>query len=120
MKIHMTLTVVSALAAACGGAGLGMEVRTDIQARMTSVKPALDTCYHQALKNNRRLRGMVTIELVAEASSGQFKHVMIRRDEVQSPEVRDCIVAEIGKLKLEKPTSANVQFTYPLRFSPTN
>lgn len=106
--------------AACKSSGMGTEVRTDIQTQMASAKPALDDCYKTALKSNRRLRGMITVDLIAEASTGLFKNVAIRRDELQDPTVRQCIQSEITKLKLATPTSANVQFSYPFRFSPTN
>ena len=98
MKMIITATIALA---ACGGSGMGADVRTDISARMASAKPALDECYKAALKSNRRLKGIITIDLIAEASSGMFKNITIRRDELQSPEVRNCVMTEVGKLKLE-------------------
>ncbi|MGE0869797.1 MAG: AgmX/PglI C-terminal domain-containing protein [Kofleriaceae bacterium] len=109
-----------AVAVGCGGAGMGAATRADIQARMQTVQAPVQACYAEALKKNRRLKGMVTIELVAEASTGQFKNVIFRRDEVNDPSVRQCIVAEVSKLKLEKPTSTTVSINYPFRFMPNN
>jgi hypothetical protein len=106
--------VVLATLIGCGGAGMGPETRADIQARMQTVHEPIQACYADAL------RGMVTIELYAEPSTGAFKNITFLRDEVKDPQVRDCIVNEVGKLKLDKPTSARVTINYPFRFMPNN
>ena len=94
------------------------QVRTDIIAKMQSTKPALDTCFQIALARNRQLAGgMVTVELIAEAGTGQFKNILIRRDEVQDLAVRQCIINEVGKLKLAPPPQANTQIPYAFRFT---
>ncbi|MGE0550446.1 MAG: AgmX/PglI C-terminal domain-containing protein [Kofleriaceae bacterium] len=120
MKTNWLAISIATVAMGCGGAGMGAATRADIQARMQSAQPPIQACYAEALKTNRRLKGMVTIELVAEASTGQFKDVIFRRDELNDPTVRQCILAEVSKLKLEKPTSAKVSINYPFRFMPNN
>jgi hypothetical protein len=120
-KLTMIATaILVATTLGCGGAGMGAETRADIQARMQSTQDPIQACYAAALKRNRKLKGMVTVELTAEASTGQFKNVIFRRDEVNDQSVRECITAEIAKLKLQKPTSTMVSISYAFRFSPTN
>jgi hypothetical protein len=99
---------------------MGAETRADIQARMQTAQEPIQACYAAALKHNRKLKGMVTVELTAEASTGQFKNVIFRRDEVNDQSVRECITSEVGKLKLQKPSSTNASISYAFRFSPTN
>jgi len=97
------------------------ESRNDIIAQMNTVKQPLDSCYQIALARNRKtLGGMITVELLAEAQTGQFKNVIIRRDEVQDPAVRMCVINEVSKLKLTKPQSTNTQIPYAFRFTPVN
>ena len=105
---------------ACGGAGLGPETRADIQAQMQKTQAPIQSCYAAALKSNRKLRGMVTIELTAEPETGQFKDIMIRHDEVQDPSVRNCILTEVAKQKLATPTKSAVLISFPFNFTPSN
>ncbi len=96
------------------------EVRNGIIAQMQTVKPQLDACYQIALARNRKLpNGMITVELIAEAGTGQFKNVLIRRDEVQDPQVRQCVITGVSQLKLDKPPSSNTQIPYAFRFTAT-
>jgi hypothetical protein len=111
---------VALVAAACGATGLGSAVREDIGARMATTRDPLAACYKERLAKNRRLRGTVVVAVTAEAKTGQFKNVQIRRDDPGDPGLNDCIVAEVGKLKLEKPTSTQVSFEYPIEFMPTD
>jgi hypothetical protein len=113
------MTKLLSLVLVAGCAGGNPELRNDVIGRMQSIKPALDSCYETALARNRKLPGgMITVELVAEASTGQFKNVLIRRDELQDPAVRQCVIVEVSKQKLAKPTSANTQIPYAFRFIP--
>ena len=55
-----------------------------------------------------------------EGSTGQFKDVVVRRDEVQSPEVRQCVVQTLRTLKLSKPTGQqNAAVSFAFRFTAT-
>ncbi|HEU0029358.1 MAG TPA: hypothetical protein VFQ53_01910 [Kofleriaceae bacterium] len=115
--IALSLVVAGLVACKTGSP----EVRNDIIAQMNTVKPALDSCYQVALARNRKTPGgFITVELIAEAQTGQFKNVLIRRDEVQDPAVRMCVINEVSRLKLAKPTSTNTQIPYAFRFTPTN
>ena len=105
-------------AAACGGTGLGADTRADITARMMSAQPPLQACYASALKSNRKLRGMMVLSFVAAPETGQFQEITVSHDELHDPDVRKCVIDEIAKLKLEKPQSARVSISYPIRFAP--
>jgi hypothetical protein len=109
-----------AIAAGCGGTGLGAETRADITARMTTVQQPLESCYHAALKGNRRLQGMIVLSFVAAPSTGEFRDITIVRDELNDPAVRKCVIDEVGKLKLEKPQASRVSINYPIHFAPSN
>ncbi|MEJ7600133.1 MAG: AgmX/PglI C-terminal domain-containing protein [Kofleriaceae bacterium] len=114
------LASITVLVVACGGAGMGADTRADVTKQMQSAQPTIQGCYADALKHNRKLRGMVSLEFIAEPGTGQFKNILIRRDELNDPTVRQCILDEVGKLKLDKPTKSAVSIPYPIRFAPTN
>ena len=114
------LASIVLLVAACGGAGMGADTRADVTKQMQLAQPPIQSCYAEALKKNRKLRGIVSLEFIAEPGTGQFKNILIRRDEINDPAVRQCIIDEVGKLKLDKPTKSAVSIPYPIRFAPTN
>jgi hypothetical protein len=95
--------------------------RTDIANAMATTREPLNACYQMALARNRKTPGgFVTVEFIAEAQTGQFKNVLIRRDEVNDPAVRMCIIQAINAIKLPKPPDSNVTISFPYRFTPTN
>ncbi len=106
--------------AGCKSAGMGPETRADITAQMKLAEEPIQACYAQVLKGNRRVKGRISVQLVAEANTGQFKSINVLRDEPQHPELTRCVVAEIGKLKLSKPTSSSVQINQPILLMPNN
>ena len=116
---RLTLLLTVALAA-CKSAGMGPETRADIAAQMKLAEPPIQACYASALQQNRRLKGRISLRLVAEASTGQFKNITVLRDEPRDPTITQCVVAEIGKLKLSKPTSSSVQIDQPILLMPNN
>jgi hypothetical protein len=120
MKTKRAFAALVVLPLAACGAGLGSAVRTDISERMATAKDPLATCYEARLKANRRLRGTVVVAVTAEAKTGKFTDVTIRRDDLGDPGLNDCLVTEVGKLALTKPTSTKVQFEYPFEFLPTD
>jgi hypothetical protein len=116
----LSLSVVLAIAAGCGGTGLGAETRADITARMATAQKPLESCYQLALKSNRKLRGMIVLSFVAAPSTGEFRDITIVRDELNDPAVRKCVIDEVAKLKLEKPQGSRVSINYPIHFAPNN
>ncbi len=116
MRAAILLVVVFA---ACSNTGLGGAVRTDISARMQTVRDPIASCYAERLKANRKLKGSMILSVTAAATTGQFEDVKVARDEVGDAELSTCVLAEVSKLKLEQPTKSAVQFEYPLAFAPT-
>ena len=115
----LLLAGASALTA-CASAGMGPETRADIAAQMRLAEPPIQACYADALKKNRRAKGVISLRFVAEASTGQFKSINVLRDEPRDPAITQCVVGEVGKLKLSKPTSSSVQINQPIRLMPNN
>jgi hypothetical protein len=119
--MHPTaVAVLAALAtAACSRTGTGAGVRTDITARMQSAEAPIQRCYADALQRDRKLRGMMVVMFRAAADSGQFGDLTVARDEPNDPTLRQCVLAEVGKLKLATPQRTAVDVSYPIRFQPT-
>jgi hypothetical protein len=105
-------------AAGCGGAGLGPEVRADISSRMASAQQPISTCYQAGLKTNRRLAGTMVLAFAAAPDTGQFQDIQVTRDDLGDPGVRQCVVGEVGKLKLAQPQATRLSISYPIRFTP--
>jgi hypothetical protein len=120
MLAALAALVTLGLAAGCGGTGLGAETRADITARMATAQQPLESCYQTALKQNRKLQGMMVLSFVAAPSTGEFRDITIVRDELNDPSVRKCVIDEVSKLKLEKPQGSRVSISYPIRFAPNN
>lgn len=119
MNKLIALLLVASAATACKSGN--PQLRQDITAAVQSTKPGLDQCYNIALARNRRIgAGFFTVDAVIEGQTGQFKDVVVRRDEVQSPEVRQCVVMAMRSLKLAKPGgSTNTQASFAFRFTAT-
>jgi hypothetical protein len=115
----IALVLVAAAAMACKTGN--PQQRQDIINTMSQVKQPLDDCYQIALARNRKTPGgFITVELVAEAGTGQFKNVLIRRDEVQDPAVRMCVITAVSQQKMSKPPDSNVTIPFAFRFTPRN
>jgi hypothetical protein len=118
ISLSFVVVAVGTLAACKTG---NPQQRQDIIATMGTVKQPLDDCYQMALARNRRTPGgFITVELIAEARTGQFKNVIVRRDEIQDPAVRMCVIQNVSQLRLPKPPDSNVQIPYAFRFTPMN
>jgi hypothetical protein len=118
MTKHLwTLAMVAALGG-CGGP-MSKETRADISATMLQAQQPIGACYGTALQANRRLRGKIAVRIQTAPGTGQFSSVTITHDELRNPNINDCVVAELGRLKLSKPTKKALRFEYPMRFAPT-
>ena len=116
---HLILAAIAASSlAACAKTGMSASVRTDITTQMQSAAPSISDCYKAALRENRKLAGLMVVEFVAAASSGAFQSVQIVRDDLQSPALQQCVVEAVSGLKLAQPQKTNVAATYPLDFAP--
>lgn len=118
--IFMTLSLALSIAGAACSSGVGPGTRTDIQEQMRTAEGPIQTCFQRELAANRRIRGTLSLRLTAEGGTGQFKNITVLRDEPRSNEVTQCVIAEIGKLKLAKPTKSSIQIDQPIRFGFSN
>src|SRR6266403_284660 len=101
MSKHIVVPLV--LLCGCPSAGMTPEIHADIAARLQSAQTPIATCYQHALTTNRKLRGMMIVQLATAADTGQFSEITLRRDEIQDPAMKFCVINELAKLKLEKP-----------------
>jgi hypothetical protein len=118
--LSLLLVAGAAALAACKSAGMGPETRADIAAQLKQAEGPIQACYADALKKNRRAKGVISLRFVAEANTGQFKSINVLRDEPREPAITQCVVGEVGKLKLSKPTSSAVLIDQPIRLMPNN
>ena len=116
---HLPILALVLSFAACSRTGTGGAVRTDITARMTSAQGPIQQCYATVLQTNRKARGMLVVNFRAAPDSGQFDQISVGRDEPNDAALRQCVLAEVGKLKLETPQKTAVQIAYPINFQPT-
>jgi hypothetical protein len=121
-KLIPFLAVYSALGlVACGGAGMGADVRMDITARMDSAKPAIEACYKDALERNRKLKGAMVLSFVAAPKTGKFEELQILRNDLADDALAKCVLDQVGGLALAKPQDSKVSVpSYPLDFAPSN
>lgn len=107
------------LVAGCAKSGMGESVRTDVAARMQAAAPTITDCYQRALRENRKLRGLMVVSFVAAAQTGAFQSVQIVRDDLQHPALGTCVVDAVAAQKLATPQKTNLSIEYPLDFAPT-
>lgn len=121
MKIAFMKTPLVALAlAACAKTGTGPAVRADITARMQSVQAPIAACYKKALIANRKLKGTVILDFKTKPGTGEFTGITVTRDEIGDAGLQQCVVAQVGGLKLATPQKTAVQVSYPIHFAPEN
>ena len=114
----ITLCLLLGSAAACKSGN--PQVHNDIQASVNSTKPNLDQCYQIALARNRHLgNGFFTVEALVDGATGQFKNVIVRRDEVQDPAVRQCVIQAVSALQVKPTGQSNTQVSFAFRFTAT-
>ena len=122
MRLVSTLALGTGLALAlpslgCKKSGMGPGVRNDVTLRMQSAEGPISDCYATALKKDRKLRGTLVLAFVAAPSTGQFEQIDVKQG-LPDPNLTNCVVAEVGKLKLEQPQKTAVSVEYPIRFQP--
>src|SRR5262245_51849490 len=116
----LTLLVAAASLAACAKQGMSPQTRNEISAKLASTQTPIQQCYQRQLTVNRKLRGMVVVQAAIDPQ-GQFGEVSLRRDEPADPVLKFCVVQEIAKLKLDKPTGDRVVLeSIPIKFDWSN
>ena len=113
---------VAALAAlvlaACGGSGMGQNVRDDITRQMTTTQPKLASCYQAALQEKRKLRGTMWLNIQIEPKTGKFSRVAVTRSEIQNQGLETCVRDTVSGLALAVPQKSTVSVDYPIQFEP--
>lgn len=120
LLVATLITASVSLVAGCSKVGSGPAVRNDITARMQSASGPISSCYSEALRRNRKLAGMMMLSFVAEPGTGKFTRIDVARDEIGDTPLRQCVLAEVGRLALETPQKTNVDVRYPIQFTPSN
>lgn len=111
---------VIALSSGCR-TGADPALRADISAKLQSAQSPIQACYQKSLTTNRKLRGMYVVSLAANAETGQFQDISLRRDEPGDPVLRYCVIGELAKLKLDKPPGHRVEIeSIPIKFEWAN
>ena len=115
------LSFVVAASAACGGAGTGKGLRTDVTKQMSTIETPVASCYKEALTRSRKTAGTVVLSFSIEPKTGKFKDAAVATSTLGDPALEKCVVSEVSKLTLAKPQSTVVGIdSYPIRFSPSN
>jgi hypothetical protein len=95
-------------------------LKNEIGAKIASTQPGVQKCYQNVLYTNRKVRGMMVLQMAANAD-GQFIDISTRRDEPAHPVLRFCVVQEFAKLKLDKPPGKRVDIeSVPIKFEFSN
>ena len=113
----MALVAVMA-AAACGGSGMGQNVRNDVTNQMTTTQPKLSACYETALKEKRKLRGTMWLNIQIEPKTGKFRQVTVTRSDFQNQGLETCVRDTVSGLALAVPQKSTVSVDYPVNFEP--
>ena len=118
MNKLVLLAVATATVVGCKSGNPNL--RNEIGAKIASTQPAIQKCYQNILYTNRKVRGMMVLQMAANAE-GQFVDVNTLRDEPANPVLRYCVVQELGKLRLDKAPGKRVEITsVPVKFDWSN
>jgi len=121
MSKHLVISslAVAALAASAVGCATGADpkIRADIGAKLQAAQTPIQACYQRSLTTNRKLRGMYVVQLAANAETGQFGDISLRRDEPHDPVLRFCVIGELAKLRLDSPPGKRIEVdSIPIKF----
>jgi hypothetical protein len=119
MTKHILLGAALAVLGACKS-GPDPAVRTAIGEKLDSAQPGIQACYQKSLTTNRKLQGMVVAQM-AVLDTGQFTDISFRRDPMNDPVLRFCVIQQLAKLKLDKPPGQRIQLdSVPIDFKWSN
>ncbi len=108
------------LTAACSRTGMGDAVRKDVNERMQTTQSPIASCYEEALKRNRKLRGQLHLSFTAEPNTGKFTNIKVTRDDLNDAALTTCVTEKVSALALATPQKSAVAITYPFEFAPEN
>lgn len=92
------------------------QYRDDTQALIQANAPAIETCYTQALAQDKALAGQVTVTFVVEPETGRL--VNPQADPSSPPALSQCVVGVLGSLALTPPDEREGQATWVFDFQP--
>lgn len=121
MSKHLSTFVVSALvlASACKS-GPDPQIHSVIAAAISTAQPTIQECYQTSLTTNRKLRGMMVMQMAVDAQ-GKFVDINTRRDEPNDPVLRFCVTKAFAALSLQKQPGSRIQLdSVPVKFEFTN
>lgn len=117
-KLALAILVVGC-SGGCAHSGMSGDVRTDITAKMESTRSVITDCYGKELKLDRKLKGIMDLTFVVTPKTGAFEKVQVTRDDMNDPQLEQCVTGAVGALKLTTPQKANISVpSYPLDFAP--
>jgi hypothetical protein len=119
MSKNLAIALLVVGTAACKS-GPGPEVHTAIQAKLAAAQPTIQDCFQTSLTTNRKLRGMMVMQLAVN-EKGEFVDISTRRDEPNDPVLRFCVTKAIAAQHLDKAPGARVAIdSFPIKFEWTN
>ena len=98
---------------------LSPKVKKDIQERMESKHPRMQSCYEESLESNSSTSGTMTLKFTVN-KKGKFEKAKVTKNTIGDSSLEECVVAETEKLKLKKKNKSPVLVTYKLKFKPNN
>ncbi|HLL25819.1 MAG TPA: AgmX/PglI C-terminal domain-containing protein [Kofleriaceae bacterium] len=119
--MNKQLVLAAALAASVMACKSGNpNLRNEIGVKINATQPAIQKCYQNVLYTSRKVRGMMVLQMAANAE-GQFIDVNTLRDEPANPVLRYCVVQELSKLRLDKAPGKRIEITsVPIKFEWSN
>ncbi len=118
--MNKQILLAAAIVALTGCKSGNPHLRDEVAAKIASTQQPIQKCYQNVLYTNRKVRGMMVLQMAANAD-GQFIDVNTLRDEPADPVLRYCVVQELGKLRLDKPPGKRVDISsVPIKFDWSN
>ncbi|HEY4176840.1 MAG TPA: AgmX/PglI C-terminal domain-containing protein [Kofleriaceae bacterium] len=116
MSNSIKLALVALLFASACKSGPDPQIHTMIGAKLASAQPTIQDCFQSSLTTNRKLRGMMVLQMAVN-EKGEFVDISTRRDEPNDPVLRFCVTKAFAALKLDKAPGARVQLdSVPVKF----
>lgn len=104
--------------AGCAGAGFGQATRTDIEKQMATAEPMIQSCYASALQRDRKAAGTMVVRVKTDPETGEFRRASVASSDINDPQLDQCVLGTVTKLKLDEPTKTSVEADYPIEFTP--
>lgn len=106
--------------AACGGTARNLDAyRGDTQKLLESHQAQVASCYSEALKDDRKLAGTVTLHFVVEKKTGAFTQVAVDPAHTSAPSsLWPCVMRVVEGLKLDPADKQEGRATFIYELKP--